>query len=304
MVRFELFFKSNKILRERLEFYAANGLCRVNIPNKSTIRKSHLREAIEVVLERSTEIDVVPHYSIQYEFHRNRERSIEKMKEFVLFANSKGIQEILLVSGGQKRKSLDSLSALETMARWQQRPKRIRFGVAFNPYLLDSDEMKRERRRLKEKVSTGLVRSVYLQFGTDRDRLKNEMTRAKNVMRGLKIHGSVFVPSKLFLARFKFRPWRGVLCSDEYLNSVERAMAITRELLDVYETFGVEPLVETSVHTCAELERCRALLGMRSYKCVDEIDEKQAADFKCTPESTGETSVRIEDDAARKRKRV
>ena len=43
----------------------------------------------------------------------------------------------------------------------------------------------------------------------------------------------------------RFRPWRGVFCSDEYLGSQAGALDFTRRLGEAYAELGVAPLVET-----------------------------------------------------------
>jgi hypothetical protein len=53
-----------------------------------------------------------------------------------------------------------------------------------------------------------------------------------------------------------------VFLSEEYLSSVEAAESITRELLDVYATAGVLPLLESAVKTDVELRHARGLLGV------------------------------------------
>lgn len=61
------------------------------------------------------------------------------------------------------------------------------------------------------------------------------------------------------------RPWNGVYLSEEYLGSVEAAEGITRELLDVYASAGVLPLLESAVKTDDELRHARELLGVAVY---------------------------------------
>ena len=63
------------------------------------------------------------------------------------------------------------------------------------------------------------------------------------------IYGSLFIPSKQFLARFKFRPWRGVYLSDKYLNSLEESGKITKNIIDFYLANSIIPLVETELCT-------------------------------------------------------
>ena len=65
----------------------------------------------------------------------------------------------------------------------------------------------------------------------------------------MNIYGSLFIPSKQFLARFKFRPWRGVYLSNKYLNSMEESVKITKNIIDFYLNNSIIPLVETELST-------------------------------------------------------
>ena len=58
----------------------------------------------------------------------------------------------------------------------------------------------------------------------------------------------------------KYRPWNGVFLSDKYLSSVEAAESITGDILKLYHQHGVQPLVESSISSAAELRRCHGLL--------------------------------------------
>jgi len=66
-----------------------------------------------------------------------------------------------------------------------------------------------ERERFERKFSTGLINSIWFQYGTDIKVLQNELTYLKKIAKDQKFNlfGSLFVPSKQFIARFKFRPW-------------------------------------------------------------------------------------------------
>ncbi len=48
--------------------------------------------------------------------------------------------------------------------------------------------------------------------------------------------GSLLIPSKRLLAQMKFRPWKGVFLSEEYLSDVEAADTITRQVCTTIET--------------------------------------------------------------------
>ena len=163
-------------------------------------------------------------------------------KLYTFMENTHGVEEILLVSGSQKRKGLDSLSALQEISS-SGKHKEARFGVAFNPYL-PADEMKLERKRLQQKVETGLVSTVYLQFGTDLKKLKTEITAlVSNSRHRFNIVGSVFIPSRQFLLNFDFVHGESVLF--QYLNDIEYAMTFTQNLFRAYAHLNIEPLVET-----------------------------------------------------------
>ena len=58
----------------------------------------------------------------------------------------------------------------------------------------------------------------------------------------------------------KYRPWNVVFLSDKYLNGVEAAESITGAILKLYKRYGVQPLVESSISSAAELRRCHSLL--------------------------------------------
>ena len=61
------------------------------------------------------------------------------------------------------------------------------------------------------------------------------------------LFGSILIPSKQFLARFKYRPWKGVYCSKEFLESVDSASNLVTKLLKLYKKFDLCPLIETDV---------------------------------------------------------
>ena len=69
------------------------------------------------------------------------------------------------------------------------------------------------------------------------------------------------IPSKQLLAQFKFRPWNGVYFSDEFLSSVERAEAITAQLLATYHCERIIPLVESKVSKEEHLQRAVGMLA-------------------------------------------
>ena len=78
--------------------------------------------------------------------------------------------------------------------------------ACFNPYLPDEKDQAEERRRLKAKLSYGSVSGVFLQMGADLSLLESGLQHLQDLLqhiehahdKPLKIHGSVFIPSKRY----------------------------------------------------------------------------------------------------------
>ena len=135
------------------------------------------------------------------------------------------------------------------------------------PKLYDID-IKTEQRRLINKLNSGLINSIWFQFGSDLQKLKKEIYFIKNIQTNLSdinsnsidIFGSIFIPSKQFLARFKFRPWRGVFLSNEYLNSIEESKIITKNILNLYSDNDIVPLIESECINQKQLIEARKFI--------------------------------------------
>jgi hypothetical protein len=176
---------------------------------------------------------------------------------------------VLLVSGsGDPRRrpkgQLCTVEALERLAEARKKnpapPSALPpLYVAFNPYFPDPQEREQEQQRLRRKLATGLVTGgVALQFGADANLLEKGLAFLRGEEDGdgggnsgtttTTILGSIFLPTKRFLAQMRFRPWRGVFLKEAgFLESVEEAERCCAATLRVYRAFGVVPLVETAV---------------------------------------------------------
>ena len=200
------------------------------------------------------------------------------------------VPELLIVSGSKKRikQQFDVCAALDALAAMPEgalpplrgvdvaKKCHTGIGVAYNPYFGTGSDAKgakgtsvdakktavavpaaqvEERQRLKRKLETGLVSSVWLQFGTDLQRLKSELAwlTSETEPLGVQVFGSFFVPTKQWLARFRFRPWNGVFCTDEFLQDgpeqPETAREIVSNMLQIYHENGVEALCESACKT-------------------------------------------------------
>ena len=254
--RVEISFKDLDQLKKKLDFCLNKKIYKINIPCKGNIKKEFLLEVVKFIGIKYKNLDVTYHYSFYHEFYKNRNLSYQKFLNFIeinkLYNNS---NEILLVSGSKKRNKFEVLDILKNLKF--DLNNNIKFGVAFNPYFFKYKDNNLERDRLIDKLNTYFVKSIWLQFGSEINQLSGEVNFLNNLKKNfhkftrdeINIYGSLFIPSKQFIARFKFRPWRGVYLSNKYLNSLEESNKITKEIVDFYLNNSIIPLVETEIST-------------------------------------------------------
>ena len=117
----------------------------------------------------------------------------------------------------------------------------------------------------------GLTKSIWLQFGTDIKLLQSEINFLKksimdnsfnNNFQNVKIFGSILIPSKQFINRFKFRPWKGVYISDKYLNSLDSFYAFIKDLIKIYLDNDICPVIETECSSVEKLEEIYTLFKL------------------------------------------
>ena len=70
----------------------------------------------------------------------------------------------------------------------------------------------------------------------------------------LNLFGSLLIPSKLFIARFKYRPWKEVYISEKYLYSLDDFYNFTRDLVCFYKNNNITPVIETDFSSAEKLE--------------------------------------------------
>ncbi|KAL4443675.1 hypothetical protein ABPG75_011412 [Micractinium tetrahymenae] len=185
--RLELFSKSKDDLHKRiLPFITQHQLWRINLPNKAKgelpALLKHVR-ALRAVVPAGADSNVCLHYSIAQNYARSADASFAALEEFACQLGAELQQQhvhssslsLLLVSGSQRRQ-LDSTAALERLAaspRFRGLTPPLPLAVAFNPYFPDEARQQEERRRLRLKLRAGrgLVTAVYLQAGSDAERL-------------------------------------------------------------------------------------------------------------------------------------
>ena len=119
-----------------------------------------------------------------------------------------------------------------------------------------------ERERYIKKINSGLINSIWLQYGTDINLLEKEVKFIKknSTKKQMQLFGSLLIPSKQFIARFKFRPWRGVYISENYLCSLDNYYAFTKDLLSFYLENKIIPIIESESCSSEKLNAIYKLL--------------------------------------------
>jgi len=77
------------------------------------------------------------------------------------------------VSGSNKKKNFDSVDVLAYLKK--EKNLKVKLGIAYNPYLKKYYKNSSERERFERKISSGLINSIWFQYGTNIEVLKNEM---------------------------------------------------------------------------------------------------------------------------------
>ena len=253
-LRFEFSFKNISQLEDKLNFCRFHRIKNINIPCKGLIKKELFNSAINHISKNSQEFNVTYHYSLYHQYSRNKEKSYQYFLNFIKKINTIRNYEILLVSGSNKKKNFDTINVLSNLK--EEKNLKVKLGITYNPYLDKYYKVSSERERLQRKISSGLINSIWLQFGTDVQVLQNEVTYLKKIAqyKKLNLFGSLLIPSKQFIARFKFRPWKGVYVAEKYLNSLADFYVFTRDLISLYEKNNITPVIETDFSTSEKLD--------------------------------------------------
>ena len=252
-LRFELSFKNITQLENKLNFCKSNKIKNINIPCKGPITKEFLNSSIKYISKNFQEFNVTYHYSLYHQFSKNKEKSYQDFLRFLNNYYSNKNHEILLVSGSNKKKNFDAINVLSNLKK--EKNLKVKLGIAFNPYLKKYYKVFSERERLEKKISSGLINSIWFQYGTDIKELQNEVNYLKKEFKYEKINlfGSLLIPSKQFISRFKFRPWKGVQISEKFLSSLEDFHDFTRELVCFYKDNNITPVIETDSSSSEKL---------------------------------------------------
>ncbi len=264
-IRFELSFKNISQLENKLKFCNLNNIKNINIPCKGVIKKDFLNSTIKYISKNYNEFNVTYHYSLYHQYSKNIEKSYQDFLDFVKQSHINTNYEILLVSGSNKKKNFDSVDVLAYLKK--ERNLKVKLGIAYNPYLKKYYNIYSERERLERKISTGLINSIWFQYGTDIKVLQNEVTYIKNIAKDEKLNlfGSLFIPSKQFISRFRFRPWKEVYISEKCLCALDNFFEFTSDLVSFYKNNNIIPLIESDFSTSEKLDSVYSFLKKKDY---------------------------------------
>ena len=253
-LRFELSFGNIIQLENKLNFCKLNNINNINIPCKGPIKKELYNSTFEYIKNNFREYNVVFHYSLYHQYSKNKDNSYMNLLEFVRKCNLYMHYEILLVSGSNKKKNFDVIDVLNNLKK--EKNIKVKLGIVYNPYLSKYYDISSERDRYVMKLSSGLISSAWLQFGTDINLLEREVNHLKKINQNRKINlfGSLLIPSKQFLARFKFRPWKGVYISDKNLACLDNFYSFTKDLISFYIDNDITPVIETDFTSTNKLD--------------------------------------------------
>ena len=252
-IRFELSFKNIPQLENKLNFCKLNNINNINIPCKGLIKKDLYNSAMNFISKNFHEFNVTYHYSLYHQYSKNSSVSYQDFLDFIKNSQNNRNYEILLVSGSNKKKNFSTIEVLNKLKK--EKNLKVKLGIAYNPFLKKYFNVSSERERFERKISTGLVNTIWFQYGTDINVLENEVTYLKKVVKKHKLNlfGSLFIPSKQFIARFKFRPWKEVQISEKYLYSLENFFDFTKYLVSFYKKNNITPVIESDFSSSEKL---------------------------------------------------
>ena len=193
--RVELFFKSKVELVDRVRLLKESGFADfslLNIKDENAIVHSANRSAdskmlewLQVCLDEVPDCSLCVHYALRHNVDAGGAAdTFARFTRFLSKLNTLNKSEsqrveVLLISGpGPKagpKTPLDSVACLERLMHAGSSDQWADLGVAFNPHYQDAAQVKAERARLRRKLATRRVRTVFLQFGCDAQRLEESL---------------------------------------------------------------------------------------------------------------------------------
>jgi hypothetical protein len=206
----------------------------ISLPNKS--KDISILDMINQIQQINPKLTIIPYYSLRFHQAKTLDETAQEFLSLLEELSSIHIPEVLLISGVPKSKytTLDILSFIQP--HYQHNYPRI--AIAYNPFL-SGEELEQENQLLQDKIKTNLISSVYLQIGIDTDAIQKGVDYIRLLRPNIDIYMSLMNPSPIRLAQFKYRPWKGVILSQEYLDSSQKAKEINQHLYDLAQKLNI-----------------------------------------------------------------
>jgi hypothetical protein len=214
--------------------------------------------AAKLIKDALPELRLTAYYSLKNHTSKKVEGKYEHLKDYMVRSAKSGIESLLLVSGNPRPK-FDTLEALEFIKTNELKPENIRLAIAYNPFFSDQ-ELENENTRLEKKAQVGIVDDVYLQIGTDTNSLKKGVVLIRKFLPNAAIEASLLVATSFIMSRFKFRPWKGVMVSDEFMSSAETANVINKRLIEEYKKLDIKTIYGVNTITPDTLQSLNILV--------------------------------------------
>ena len=304
-MRVELFFKNAADLRERVKFLQSYGISKFNLVNKN--KADPMEEWVDGIREVYPDANVCAHYSLKY--NKIPRKGIEDQEQrFLEMMSTTRANEVLIVSGSGPKTMWNTVQVLKTFQNAESLTTTAQLAVAYNPYFPNPKDQEEEDNRLKEKLASGCVNKIYLQFGSDLQSLKRGLQFCQSTAtecspdNDISIAGSLFLPTAKLIAQQKFRPWNGVFLSPEFLSGPDDASSILIEMMKIYQNYNVEFLWEApGIRTEKDMDLLIELVAKIENECVSKTAETDQAS---TAENNDRGRKRLKTDVAIEKKKV
>ena len=297
--RIELFFKDPNDLKERVRFLHSHGFSAFNLVNKN--QKDTVEEWVRCIHDVVPTAHVCAHYSLKYNKAPRKGVDEHQARLQAFFAATQS-NEVLMISGSGKDSTWNTIRALESVRGYAGE-----VSVAYNPYFPDPKDQKMEDQRLEKKLESGIVSKVYLQFGTNLQRLRSALEVLKD--HRVAVAGSLFLPTRKLIAQQKFRPWNGVFLSPEFLSGPDDAESVIIEMMKLYQKRSVEMLWEApGIRSDKDLKVVFDLIGKVGtphYTGKTAINQREAHDHSIASKTKAPVqSAKASSPASKRPKRV
>lgn len=206
----------------------------ISLPNKS--KDIAIIDVITKIQETNSNLSIIPYYSLKFHPSQTLDETVQEFLSFLEQLALLPISEVLLISGVPKPRynSVNMLQNIQSIYRHNH----PRIAVAYNPFLI-REELDQENTRLRQKLETSIVSSVYFQIGINTNTIRKAVEYIRYLQPNLAIYISLMNPSPVRLAQFRYRPWKGVFLPHEYISSPQEAQHINTQLYLLAEELNI-----------------------------------------------------------------